>query len=289
LGQIIGFKPYDYQVAAVATVPAKDIVFVLDVSGSMEFDTRYSDERYHTLPGQGRDLVQSPSGYYYLTYGQFRHPSLGVFYSDCRWYYLPDAPVTYLGQGYMCSYWWWYWYWLWYQDYWTILSPLEPIHSMKVGAVEFARKLDLQRVDRAGVVAFDDVAELRQGLTNDFGTVRQKIMELVPYGGTDIGLGIRTAVGHLNAASTPSRFRQKIIVLSSDGCSSRPDAVRAAESAKNSNIIIFTISIGQWTDRGLMQAVAQTARGREYYAHTADELSAVFKEVFEHLPSVLTD
>ena len=277
MGRVLGLDPYGYEVAAVATIPSKDVMFVLDISGSMEFDTPYGGKRYYRLPVPGCDVVRSRSGYYYLPYGQYQHPSTGAFYGQNRWYYLPDGPVTYLGRGY------------WYSSYQTASSPLEPIHSMKVGAVQFAEKLDLEHVDRAGVVAFNGYAELRQELTDDLGVIRQKIMELGPGGGTDIASGIRAAVDHLNAASTPSRFRQKIIVLTSDGCSSRSSAEREADRARDSNVLIFTVSIGRSTDRRLMQSVARRARGTEYYADSADELSEVFKEVFEHLPSVLTD
>jgi len=285
MGRVLGLAPYGYEVAAVATIPSKDVMFVLDISGSMEFDTPYRDKVYRRLPAPGSDLVHSPSGYYYLPYGQYQHPSLGIFYGQSRWYYLPDGPVNHLGRDYTG-----YWMWRWrYQTYRVANSPLEPIHSMKVGAVQFAEKLDLEHVDRAGVVAFNGYAELRQELTDNLGVVRQKIMELGPGGGTNIARGIRAAVDHLNAASTPSRFRQKIIVLTSDGCSSRYSAEREAARARDNNVLIFTVSIGRSTDRRLMQSVARRARGREYYADSADELSAVFKEVFEHLPSVLTD
>ena len=299
LGRAIGLHGYDYEVAAAATAPGRDVIFVLDMWWAMVPSGPVKGNRFRDLPAENRELARSRSGYYRLPPGRFYRPSVGEFTvtrGDGHWYYAPNESITYLGGGlgrgcrrhYECF------------PSWRYIAcgvAPEPVHSMKVSALEIAKALDLGRTDRAGVVSFDVEAKLRLELTDDLGAISREIMELAP-GGVVVGQpgdpagGIRAAVDHLNAASPSSRIRQKTIILAGYGTGDALEAGREAGRARDTGITIVVISVtGDGTDA--MRAAATAARGSHYFAHTPEGIVRIFREASNKfsasLPSVLTE
>ncbi len=149
-------------------------------------------------------------------------------------------------------------------------------------------------VDRMGLVSYSDNASLDHSLDRGFSQMKSDIKAYVANGNTNIGDGINKAMSHLNGSS-PSNTK-KTIILFSDGMANKPGsgmptnstaknyAISKATSAKNSNIRIYTISLGSETDPSLMQQIASITSGKYYYAPTAADLYAVYEDIVKRIP-----
>jgi Mg-chelatase subunit ChlD len=153
-------------------------------------------------------------------------------------------------------------------------------------------------VDRIGLVSYSDNATLSRVLDRQFSQMKTTINAYVADGNTNIGDGIYKAMNHLNSNS-PSNTK-KTIILFSDGMANRPGsgmptnqtainyAISKANSAKNSNIKIYTISLGSDTDPTLMAYIASATGGKYYYAPSASDLYAVYLDIAKRIPVRLT-
>lgn len=149
-------------------------------------------------------------------------------------------------------------------------------------------------VDRMGLVSYSDNASLDHSLDRGFSQMKSDIKAYIADGNTNIGEGINKAMNHLNGSS-PSNTK-KTIILFSDGMANKPGsgmptnstaknyAISKATSAKNSNIRIYTISLGSETDPSLMQQIASITSGKYYYAPTAADLYAVYEDIVKRIP-----
>lgn len=176
----------------------------------------------------------------------------------------------------------------------------QPITTAKAAAYYFIDQIAVNSlvVDRIGLVSYSDAATLDRSLDRLFEQMKTKISSYVADGNTNIGDGIYKATTHLNANS-PSNTK-KTIILFSDGMANRPGsgmptnqtainyAISKATSAKNSNIKIYTISLGSDTDPALMAQIASMTGGKYYYAPTADDLYAVYLDIAKRIPVRLT-
>ena len=69
-----------------------------------------------------------------------------------------------------------------------------------------------------------------------------------------------------------------------DSCGGPEGCVRYyAGVARNQNIVIYAIGLGQSADMALMTDVANLTQGRSYYAPTTDDLKAIFDELYERI------
>ena len=160
--------------------------------------------------------------------------------------------------------------------------------------------------DRAGVVVFNGdgtikVTEDDEYITNDFGGpygttggVNESIEDVNDGGGTDIGSGIHEANVMMGLTSDASR--EKVIILLGDGDnqdSSEPSCdkecldQRAFDEAKVANddgITIHTIGVGS-PDEAVMTDIAQNTGGTYRYVDDANNLSAVFLDLFAEISS----
>jgi len=94
-------------------------------------------------------------------------------------------------------------------------------------------------------------------------------------GGTPIGAAIRDGAHYLNANNRQDvhgRDMKKLMVLMSDGYANEPEnnansyAIQMAQYAASLEIQIFTISLGNDADTGLMTSIAATTGGRNFEA-----------------------
>jgi len=157
--------------------------------------------------------------------------------------------------------------------------------------------------DRLGLVVFSGGAFTQCPLTNDR-RILQAFVHNLQAGrlpdGTAIGMGIATAVRHLDKSESKSR----IVLLLTDGENNAGDLGprTAAAIAKSLGVRIYTIGIGsdgvvmspsyqnddgtfafaarQMTfDTRLLEEVAATTQGKFYRAKTADNLRGIYDEI----------
>ncbi|RCU47113.1 VWA domain-containing protein [Haloplanus salinus] len=132
--------------------------------------------------------------------------------------------------------------------------------------------------DRAGVVDFDNNAQLVQPLTRDFGAANRSIDRIDSFGGTTIEAGLRTAISEFDRNSNASRA--KFAILLTDGINGGNNAeVRdQAQRAADRSITVYTIGFGS-ANRGLLGDVARTTGGNFTFVSDVNDLPQVFSRI----------
>jgi Mg-chelatase subunit ChlD len=127
--------------------------------------------------------------------------------------------------------------------------------------------------DSLGVIAFDakpvDIATLAPAQNqHDLPTALRRIE---PGGSTAIAPAVERAVQWLQAAPVQRRH----ILLVSDGRSSAADLNRVADAAKDSDVEVSIIAIGEDADRSALTALAGLTGGRAYFPDDLRQLPAL--------------
>ncbi len=134
----------------------------------------------------------------------------------------------------------------------------------------------------AGVISFSGSGSERSKLTYDLNAVRGRIDALKAYGGTNIGSGLEEAFETRKEGALPS---SKVnIVLLSDGrvnAGRDPEAILEiySKNAGKENVKIDTIGFGMIeaeVDKALLQELAESTGGSYNFAATSNELSLSF-------------
>lgn len=178
------------------------------------------------------------------------------------------------------------------------------LDALQEVAEEFVSK---RPADRIGMVVYSGEAVSKVPLTSDRAIMIDEIRnlnldELEP--GTAIGIGLATAVNHLEH----SKAKSKIIILMSDGGESPVDYSNnkvyispedAAQIAADRNIKVYTIGIGTngfiplprgyehypqrafQLDEPLLQYIANTANGLYFRATDNQKLDEIYAEINE--------
>ena len=147
--------------------------------------------------------------------------------------------------------------------------------------------------DRIALISFDTRATVRQGLTNDRGTVKAALSSLVPGSGTALGNALSLALDQLNAparTASGARERSAMIVVLTDGVSNQgSDPLVAAQQVAAAKVPVQTIGIGLrngsatvhgepvgGVDEATLSAIAAATGGKYYYAQAAGELQNIY-------------
>ncbi len=255
-GGIFGLDQVEYRgVVGVGTKPRRYVMFVLDRSGSMCYDTQGIDEEHSPVwdseEGTYR-MKKSSSGWYALP--QEMHIGsweTAYFYAldddtgEVRTDFLPDSVADTLvsdkywkfenpeGQNwpsllwapsdvtiysaYDTSYWDMYYYGPFDQcDYATMSSPVQPMQSTVDAASAFT---DLLRPadDRAGLVTYATSGSMESTLTSDFDSLKQHLSGIPPAGGTGEPDGMDRALDEMVDSGRADGFGQRIMILLTDG------------------------------------------------------------------------
>lgn len=242
-------------VVGVATKPRRYVMFALDRSGSMCFDTNGVSEKHSPLEKDGEYYMEkSPSGWYALP--QYMYFNKGwrtaYFYArddetgEVRTDFLPDSIESTLVAG---KYWrfrspeggnrpsWlkapgevtiysYYptssWYAYDYEgvpnacDYATATGPVQPLQSVMDAACAF---VDLMRPedDRAGLVTYASGASTESILTGDFAGLKETLTTFFPCGDTAEPDAMEEALDELIDSGRAEGFGQRVMVLLTDG------------------------------------------------------------------------
>jgi Ca-activated chloride channel family protein len=155
---------------------------------------------------------------------------------------------------------------------------------------------------RAGLVAFNQRAQIVQSPTTEHAVVRQRILGLRSSGGTATGDGIAAGLAAIRSASPPGGKRPPAaILLLSDGASTRGrDVNAAAREAARMKVRIYTVALGtaQGTitvprprgapgtetrrvppDPAAMRDVARITGGRAFSTASAAELDQIYEQL----------
>jgi Ca-activated chloride channel homolog len=155
---------------------------------------------------------------------------------------------------------------------------------------------------RVGAIGFGTSADAVQGPAADHAQARSLVDSLVPNGGTDTGDALELAL-QLLQGSNPKHPPSAVVLLSDGAANAGPDPVAVSQQAKKDRIPIYTVALG--TDSGvlpnsdpfappqpvppdpqLMQEIAHVSGARAFNAHSADELSSIYKKLGSQLSTV---
>jgi Mg-chelatase subunit ChlD len=176
-------------------------------------------------------------------------------------------------------------------------DPPQPLTDAKNAALVFID--GMQDVDQVGLVSFATVASdpVDQTLTSLQSSVKKAIESIVIFSPaseqhTNIGDGIEKATQELLSMRNNSRAK-KAIVLLTDGVASRPlnpeketdqdypeaYASERAEIARNSEISLYTIGLGDAVNEEFLRDNIATAPNYYYKAATSAGLKEIYDEI----------
>ena len=140
------------------------------------------------------------------------------------------------------------------------------------------------------VATFSSSARLDYALTLNYGPIRTFVNNLYPSGYTAIGQGMQTGIPSIMTAAVARPFAAKTIVVMTDGINNvNPTPVSVATTIMSQyNVTIHTITVSAGLDQTAMQTVARLGRGKHYHSDTGVELRAIFQEIANNLPTILT-
>jgi Flp pilus assembly protein TadG/uncharacterized protein YegL len=142
-----------------------------------------------------------------------------------------------------------------------------------------------------GVATYSSSSTLDENMTLDYARLMTTIDELSVGGATAIGRGIQDGIAGVTDPSFARANAAKTIVVMTDGQHNRrvlPEYV--ARTAHNTyGITVHTITFSKGADQSHMQLVARKGGGRHWHADDQAELIAVFEEIANNLPTLLTE
>ncbi len=173
------------------------------------------------------------------------------------------------------------------------------LEAAKEVAINF---IDERPADRIGLVVFQAEAYTQAPLTTDHELLKSLFTEVqntaIITDGTAIGEGLATAINRLRESDAKS----KVIILLTDGenKSGDTDPLTAANVAKENNICVYTIGVGQdgtapypvetpfgtmmqdmevTIDEELLTEIADYTGGKYYRAKNETELEKIYDEI----------
>jgi len=125
------------------------------------------------------------------------------------------------------------------------LRTTDPNDYRAQGAIGLVRNLSPKSDIKIGVVSFDRQSDLAQPMTSDRDAVVDVLKQLPRSGSTNLAAGIDAAVAELERSGRPESSR--VIMLFTDGMSSKNKAYDAALEAAKRGITIQTLLLGSST------------------------------------------
>lgn len=98
-------------------------------------------------------------------------------------------------------------------------------------------------------------------------------------GNTFIESGMRKGIAALTDPARGRKFANKVLIVLTDGHENEGSAVAATPDARSEEIVVNTITFGDFADQVTMADVAQAGGGRHYHASDGVALERVFREL----------
>ena len=122
------------------------------------------------------------------------------------------------------------------------LRSTDPQDYRSAGAIGLVKNLSPKSDIKIGVISFDSKAELTQPLTSNRDQAVEALRSLSRSGSTNLGAGILAALAELERNGRPDSSR--VIMLFTDGKSSRSKALAATREAQLQRVTIQTMLLG---------------------------------------------
>jgi hypothetical protein len=188
-------------------------------------------------------------------------------------------------------------------------TPQQPLRAVKDAVQTLADTITaMDSPDHLSLETFATSAVHEVNLTDDLSTIPNRLYQRQAghfNETTNIGGGLQKAIAELQSNRARASAK-KMIVLMSDGVPNvdergnydagggpgRAWALAQADVAADKGFTIYTVSVGAGADRPLMQAIASTTYGQEFYAagspeEYAEELERIFRSLGGRRPVAL--
>ncbi len=180
--------------------------------------------------------------------------------------------------------------WAWQEHFGLGPAPTSAWEDLVAAVNAFLDVLDAtSQEEQVSVASYSSSATLDTWLEKNHAIVRSTVDGLNPGGSTAIGEGMQAGIqALLDASARP--FAAKTMVVMTDGMHNSgisPNTV-ATTLMSSYNLTIHTVTFGDGADEVLMQEVAQIGGGKHYHAADGAELLAIFEEIANNLPTILT-
>jgi Mg-chelatase subunit ChlD len=155
------------------------------------------------------------------------------------------------------------------------LGNTDPDDYRAAAAIALVRSLSPKSDIRLGLVEFDSRADLEEPLTGDRAEIIHALEKLGRHGGTNLADGIETALTGFEADPRPETSR--VMLLFTDGKSNADRALRAMEKARDRQVAIHTLQLGD-DERGaeILKAIADGTGGSFIRVTDPSELPDAF-------------
>lgn len=141
--------------------------------------------------------------------------------------------------------------------------------------------------DRAAVIKFTSLATVCQPFTGDHTLLDSAIDSVSHSGGTDLSTGIQAAINLFTDKSYTRTDAYKYIVFLTDGDGS--DNTSHTATARDNNIVIYTIGLGNGVKESKLRAIAYGTGGKYFFADAAGALPDIYAVVSFETVDYLTD
>ncbi|QDT06668.1 von Willebrand factor type A domain protein [Rubripirellula lacrimiformis] len=250
---------------AVAMQVDRDISIVLDRSGSMSWIT--FDWPNGTSPWNNtvrNAAIDAGVMYYHWRYGyQYTYGNDSDSYQQWAW-------ENYFNLG---------------------PAPQRPWDDLVAAVNAFLNVLDnTSQEEQVSVASYSSNSTLDTWLEKDFQVVRDTVDDLYVGGNTAIGKGMESGITAL-LASAARPYASKTMVVMTDGMHNSgidPETV-TTNLVGQYNLTIHTVTFGSGADQAKMKRVANKGGGKHYHASSGAELVAIFEEIANNLPTIITE
>jgi len=157
----------------------------------------------------------------------------------------------------------------------TSLRSVDPQDHRALGAIGLVNNLSPKSDIKIGIVSFDSRSDLAQPMTSDREAVIDVLRQLPRSGSTNLAAGIDAAVAELERKGRPGSSR--VIMLFTDGMSSKNKAYDAAVEATKLGITIQTLLLGS-SSQGtkILDTIAWATGGSFLHVSDPEKLPEAF-------------
>ncbi len=288
VGGVGGIKMFKPVISSICTQVDRDISLIVDRSGSMAFHEEWNGDASGQSWNELEAWCQSRMNDYKNNGG---HTETYYVNGKKKTRFVWDDPAMQSAYNSMKSY---YDDLIKYQDTGGTSRIPSPCRwdSLEAGVNAFLDVLETtDQEEQVSLGSFNSSGTLNLALQSQFGSIRNWVNNTHPYGGTAIHSGMTQSFGALyGSAGRP--YAAKTIVVMTDGQNNAgPQAVidAATNIVASYNITIHTVTYSPGADQNTMATVANIGGGRHYHANDTSGLVAIFEEIANNLPTIITE
>jgi Ca-activated chloride channel family protein len=154
----------------------------------------------------------------------------------------------------------------------------QAISDAKQAAIDFLK--EMRRIDRVGVVSFDDTVTVIARPSTDKESLSKDIQKISVGKDTALNDAVKRSLQLL----APFTGRRAVVVLT-DGKENRSTSTReeVIQEAVRSGVPIVAVGLGKETDAAALKMMAEKSGGRAVFARTSGELSRLYQAIARQL------